>query len=164
MQSPLIGCLHTQHSSVTFCNLKTIENEIEGHENLMVMMARCICKIFRKKVQRQAHHANLILPVTIILQHPPYRITFFTIRFAISLEEFAINAFLATATFKAFLVVDFPKGCTTFHAYWLPTNSTNTWNDMKLTKWFWLEMFLHSVEISGFFYQSDFTWNLLWRI
>ena len=109
------------------------------------MAVRCTCK----KVRTHTHHANLILPVTIILQYP-YRITFFTIRFAISLEEFAINPFLAAATFKAFLMVDFPKGCTTFHAHGLPTNSTNTWNGSKLTKWFLIECFSYQLTNTSF--------------
>jgi len=48
----------------------------------------------------------------------------FTIRFSIFFKEFAVNPFFTNATFKAFFMVHFTKGCAAFHTNGLLTYST----------------------------------------
>jgi len=47
-----------------------------------------------------------------------------TIGFAVFLKEFAIDAFLADATFEAFFVVNLAKSRATFHCDWFGTHAT----------------------------------------
>ena len=51
----------------------------------------------------------------------------FTIRFSIFFKEFAVNPFFTNATFKAFFMVHFTKGCAAFHTNGLLTYSTFSW-------------------------------------
>ena len=55
----------------------------------------------------------------------------FTIRFSIFFKEFAVNPFFTNATFKAFFMVHFTKGCAAFHTNGLLTYSTFSWKKLQ---------------------------------
>ena len=87
------------------------------HNILQSLSAKIINKIIIKFVKKKFVKSILDYDDT-------YCPILFTIRFSIFFKEFAVNSFFTNATFKAFFMVHFTKGCAAFHTNGLLTYST----------------------------------------